>query len=402
MHSDSVCKTIVIAGAGYAGLHVAQRLGAWLQSSREWKIALVDHHDYHQVLTELPHVAAGLRPEEKVRIPVSDVLPDNVEFSETEITGFDLARPALLTNSGNMDFWRLVVALGSRPNDFAIPGLAEHVLFMWSSDDAVTVRRAVEESVRKAAQTSLEEEQRRLLTVVIGGGGATGVELAGAFAEELPVMARRYGANPALCTVVILDAGHTILGDSSPELIAKAQEILAKLGVHVMTNSTIAEASDSGLKLKSGATIHGGTYIWAGGVKAPDLIRNSGLEIGYNGRIKVDRYLRAIDHPDVYAAGDVASVPDPSTGMALPPLAQTALAEGETVAQNINREASKRDLEPFNYRQKGIVVSVGAHRGAATVSGVTFGGRLAHALKEAIEWEYRQSVQHLRGWSPTI
>jgi hypothetical protein len=33
-------------------------------------------------------------------------------------------------------------------------------------------------------------------------------------------------------------------------------------------------------------------------------------------------------------------------------------------------------------------------------AGITTGGRLAHVLKDAIEWEYCQSVQHLRGWDP--
>jgi hypothetical protein len=36
----------------------------------------------------------------------------------------------------------------------------------------------------------------------------------------------------------------------------------------------------------------------------------------------------------------------------------------------------------------------------ADIAGITSGGRLAHLLKDAIEWEYRQSVTHLRGWDP--
>jgi hypothetical protein len=47
-----------------------------------------------------------------------------------------------------------------------------------------------------------------------------------------------------------------------------------------------------------------------------------------------------------------------------------------------------------------LVVSVGHHRGAAELGGIASGGRLAHLLKDAIEGEYRQSVQHLHGWDP--
>ncbi|HET6848586.1 MAG TPA: FAD/NAD(P)-binding protein, partial [Gaiellales bacterium] len=48
---------IVIAGAGYAGLHVALRLAARLRTHPDVELTLVDRHDYHQVVTELPRVA---------------------------------------------------------------------------------------------------------------------------------------------------------------------------------------------------------------------------------------------------------------------------------------------------------------------------------------------------------
>jgi NADH dehydrogenase len=135
-------------------------------------------------------------------------------------------------------------------------------------------------------------------------------------------------------------------------------------------------------------------------LKAPGLVADSGLPTGHNGRVKVDRYLRVLDHPEIYAAGDLASVTDPRTGHVLPPLAQVALEEGETVARNLDAELEDKPLEAYTFRDKGFVVSVGTRRGVADIAGITTGGRLAHRLKDAIEWEYRQSVKHLRGWDP--
>jgi NADH dehydrogenase len=141
-------------------------------------------------------------------------------------------------------------------------------------------------------------------------------------------------------------------------------------------------------------------FVWAGGVKAPGLVADSGLPTGHNGRVKVDQYLRVLGHPDIYVAGDLASVVDPRTGHVLPPLAQVALEEGETVARNLDAELRSRPLEAFTFHDKGFVVSVGTRRGVAEIAGITSGGRLAHLLKDAIEWEYRESVKHLRGWDP--
>lgn len=135
-------------------------------------------------------------------------------------------------------------------------------------------------------------------------------------------------------------------------------------------------------------------------MQSPCLVAESGLPVGHNGRVKIDRHLRALDHPDIYVAGDLASVTDPETGHALPPTAQIALQQGETVANNLLAEVEGRDLEPFTFLDKGFVVSIGARRGVAEVAGRAVEGRLAQVLKKAIEWEYRQSVKHLRGWSP--
>src|ERR1700731_3503532 len=81
---------IVFAGAGYAGLHAALRLTARLRNNPMMELTLVDRHDYHQVLTELPRVAGGTRAADAVRIPLPDVLAGRVRFVRTEINGFDL------------------------------------------------------------------------------------------------------------------------------------------------------------------------------------------------------------------------------------------------------------------------------------------------------------------------
>ncbi|HKF34628.1 MAG TPA: NAD(P)/FAD-dependent oxidoreductase [Jatrophihabitantaceae bacterium] len=398
--SEAVRGHVVIAGAGYAGLHVALRLTAKLRDNPDVQLTLVDRHDYHQVITELPRVAGGTRAADAVRIPIQDVLRTRVRFVRTEIDGFDLPGRRLLTSSGPVAWTRLVLALGSRPNDFAIPGLAERTLALYSAGDAERVWAAAQEALMAAAAATDPDEQRRLATVVVGGGGATGVELAGELAEVLPEAATRHGLAGDRPAVELVEAGPTILAGSSPQLIDKATKMLSELGVRVRIDAAVAAATEEGFRLTDGQLVKGGVFVWAGGVKAPELVADSGLPTGHNGRVKVDQYLRVLDHPDIYVAGDLASVVDPRTGHVLPSLAQVALEEGETVARNVEAELKGKPLEAFTFHDKGFVVSVGTRRGVADVAGITTGGRLAHLLKDAIEWEYRQSVKHMRGWDP--
>ena len=186
----------MVAGAGYAGLHVALRLTAKLRNNPVVELTLVDRHDYHQALTELPRVAAGTRAADAVRIPLQDVLAKQVRFVKAEISGFDLSGRQLLTRAGPIGWSRLVLALGSRPNDFAIPRLAERALSLYSASDAQRVWAAVNRALDDAAAAPDVERQRRLATVVVGGGGATGVELAGELAEMLPEVASGHGLAP--------------------------------------------------------------------------------------------------------------------------------------------------------------------------------------------------------------
>jgi NADH dehydrogenase len=394
-------RRIVILGAGYGGLHVVQRLTARLDSRHpELEITLVDKNSYHQVMTELPLVAAGTRAAQAVRVPVEPLLGERVRFVQTCVNGFDLKAQDLQTDAGSLPYDRLVIAAGSQPNDFGIPGLSERALTLWSVEDARRVLAAVDTEVAAAVQEQDAHERKRHLTVAIGGGGATGVELAGELAEVLPDLASRHDLPADACHIVLVEAAPTLLGGTSAGLVERATKILDDLGVEVRTNSPIAQATEEGFVLKNGDIVRAGLCVWCGGVKVAEIVARSGLGTGPGGRVPVDEYLHAVGHPEIYVVGDAALVMNPATGRPLPPLAQVALEEGDTVAQNLYAEIEGLALEPFIFRDKGFVISIGAQQGVAALVGRSFSGRLARVLKEAIEWEYRQSVKHLRGWSP--
>src|SRR5207253_7905591 len=132
-------------------------------------------------------------------------------FVQTEINGFDLAGRRLLTGAGPIGWRWLVLALGSRPNDFAIPGLAQRALSLYSASDAERVWAAASKALTAAAAATDPERQRRLATVVVGGAGATGVELAGELAETLPAVAKGRGLATDLPAVQLVAAGPTLL-----------------------------------------------------------------------------------------------------------------------------------------------------------------------------------------------
>lgn len=394
---------IVVAGAGYAGLRATLRLAAKLGDKHPGvKLTLIDKYDYHQVLTELPRVAGGQHPPSTVRIPLRRVLNKRVRFVQASVTGFDFDGKRVLTDGEDIPYTRLVMGLGSEPNDFGIPGLLANSFTLWSVDDARKIIAAVDSNVAAAVNETDPAKKAQLMTVVIGGAGPTGVELAGELAEEMPRLARRHGLNPKLIRIILLDAMPTILPGQPQSLIDKARQILEQLGVELRLSGMIAKADEQGFTLKDGDVITGGVYVWAGGVRAVPLVSKSGLTAIGGGRIKVDEYLRAVDRPDVYVAGDASAIINPKTERAYPGTAQLALSSGQSIAENLLAEIEGRPLTPYQYRDMGAVVSIGPRSGVADVAGRTLSGLLAHVLKDGIEWEYQASVKHMSGWSPVV
>jgi NADH:ubiquinone reductase (H+-translocating) len=131
-----------------------QHLGQFTGQLDPGSAAAADHHGRTALLTELPRVAGGTRAADAVCIPLQDLLAKRVRFIRTEISSFDLADRRLLTKVGPIGWRRLVLALGSRPNDFAIPGLAQRALSLYSASDAERVWAAAMTTLTAAAAAS--------------------------------------------------------------------------------------------------------------------------------------------------------------------------------------------------------------------------------------------------------
>ena len=135
-------------------------------------------------------------------------------------------------------------------------------------------------------------------------------------------------------------------------------------------------------------------------MKAPEVVTGSGLPVGHNGRVKVDQHLRAIDHPEIYVAGDLASVTNPATAARDPADGANGAGGGRGRGDEPARRTNGKPLKPSATATGPSSSRSAAVGGSRRSPGATFGGRAAHLLKDAIEWEYRQSVKYLQGWTP--
>ena len=147
---------------------------------------------------------------------------------------------------------------------------------------------------------------------------------------------------------------------------------------NLIKNVKAINAGESHVELSDGEIIPCTTLIWTGGVTTDSVVGSLNCEHDKGGRVLVDKYLRLVGHPEVFALGDCAAVPDSDTGKYYPPTAQHALRESKIVSQNIKRILSgDLGLKEFSYHSKGMMATIGNKAGVASLMGLSITGVLA-------------------------
>jgi len=355
---------IVIVGAGFGGLAVAQGL-----RRSDAEITLVDRQNHHLFQPLLYQVAtAGLSPAD-IAWPVRHLLRSqrHTRVLMAEVTAADPARRVVLLAEGPIAYDWLVLATGATHGYFGRDEWAEHAPGLKSLDDATAIRRRLLLAFERAEMASSPAVAARLLTVVIVGGGPTGVELAGAMAE----LARRALArdfreiDPRKTRVLLIEAGPRLLANFPEALSRYTASALQRLGVEVRFGQAVTHCDARGVQVGD-EFIEAGTLVWAAGVRASPAAHWLGAEADRAGRVAVGPDLRAPGYDDIFVIGDTAAVRNPD-GAPMPGIAPVAKQQGAYVARAIiGRIAGRATQDRFIYRDRGLLATIG--RKAAVIS----------------------------------
>ena len=349
---------VVILGAGFGGLTAAKAL------AKDAEVTLVDRHNFQTFLPLLYQVStAGLAADHVVH-PVRGALRDSgVKFRMGSPISLDHKNKSVkLDSSETLDFDHLIVALGSATADFGVPGVNEYGLGMKSVSEAINIRAEV---MRRFEDLCRFEDDTRLSIAVVGGG-PTGVEMAGALAELKRGPLKNDMAHAAdHIDIYLIEAGPRILPMFSEKLSARAQRDLEKIGVIVRTNTAVREVQSRKIIVQEGEPIPAEVTIWAAGVKGEPTAGLLNLPI-VGSRIDIEPSLRVNHYPHIWAIGDIAGAKG-ADGRFLPMVAPVALQQARWVAKQILRSEKSQPLQPFKYRDKGSMATIGRHKAVVEV-----------------------------------
>ena len=353
-------STAIVVGGGMAGVACAAEL-----AEHGVVVTLIDRHNYTQFQPLLYQVATSQLPAEDVARPLATAFKERpaVTTVTAEISGVDPATRTVTTAGGTHGpADHLVLAAGSQPNFFGVPGAAEHSFPLYSVADARRLRRHLRDRLRDLCNPAGGADP---YTVIICGGGPTGVETAGALAELFGAL-REQGKLAGEATVRLVDHGQALLRPFTDKSHEYALEKLTDKGVQVTFGVAVSGVQADSATLSDGSTVPTDTVIWAGGISGAPVVGASGLATGRGGRIDVDADLSVPGHPGVFAVGDVANVPD-QHGRALPQLGSVAEQSGRWAAKNIVALTKGEQATPFHYHDKGIMAMIGRNAAVAEV-----------------------------------
>jgi len=371
---------VLILGGGFAGLGAARKL-----KDADAEVVLVDEHDYHTFQPLLYQVATDLLETSAVGHPLRGLFHEqpNASVHQTRVAGIDLAaREVKFAEMPPLTYDYLVLGLGAEVNFFGVDG-AEHAFPMYTLSDAVRLKEHV---LRNWKKTDLDPTlaDDGALNVVIVGGGATGVETAGAMAELYRSnFAEDYPSLPQ-------EKARITLVEASPELFSMFKEnlrtwtkrALEKRGVDVVLGEIVDSITPTRVTLKSGKVLEAHTLVWGAGLQGNAIGESLGLELQRGKRVSAEADLSIAGHPEVFAVGDIAWITDTDTGDVLPQLGSVALQAGEHAGENIARRIAGKETEPFVYKDKGTMATIG--RGAAVIQ--MPGGRTMKGKAAFLAW----------------
>ena len=366
---------IIVVGAGFAGIQLIKKLDENL-----FDVLLIDKINHHQFQPLFYQVATSQLEPSSISFPIRNIFKrkKNVQIRLAEVIGINEVDNKVNTTIGFFEYDYLVIAIGCKTNFYGNNDIAKNAFTLKSTYDAIAIRNHILQ-IFEDVISSNDEVKQSLLNLVIVGAGATGVELAGAFAEiKHNILPKDYpGIDFSLFKIILIEGSKHTLNNMSSYAKNASNNYLKKLEVTVLTETFVSNYDGLVLELNNGNKIYSKTVIWAAGVTGNTL---QGLQSNYfttASRLKVDRQSKIIGSQNIFAIGDISFMTTPKYINGHPQVANVAINQAKDLAQNFKNILLCKPLKQFEYNDLGSMATIGTNKAVVDLPFISFKGYIA-------------------------
>jgi NADH dehydrogenase len=374
---------VVVIGGGFGGLQTVRAM-----RKTPVRVTLVDRRNFHLFQPLLYQVATGTLSPANIAAPLRLLFAKypRIDVCLGEVVGLDLdARSVTLADGATFTYDTLVVAAGATHSYFGHPEWEQFAGGLKTIEDATLMRQRILSAFEIADRMPPGPARDARLTFVVVGGGPTGVELLGQLAEisDRTLVGEYRTIRSQDAQVHLIEAGDRVLSAYSEKLSAKAAKVLERMEVIIHTRARVTNIDADGVDYQTADgshRLHAHTVIWAAGNEASPLAKllaaASKAELDRNGRVVVEPDLTLPGRPEVFAIGDMANAKN-AEGKPLPGVAPVAMQQGRYVADLIGRRLRGAVAEPFRYKDKGSMATIGRTHAVAQIGRFELSGLVA-------------------------
>ena len=361
---------ICILGGGFGGLYTALRLSQlpW-QPSEKPEILLIDQRDHFLFSPLLYELVTGELQTWEIAPPYEKLLENTgIRFYQGSVAEIDTEQKQVkLNDESQWAYDQLVLAMGGETPLDIVPGVAEHCIPFRTVEDAYRL----EERLR---QTDATDQER--IRVAIVGGGYSGVELACKLADRLQSKGR----------IRLIERNDSILRHAPNFNQEAAQQALQQKQVWLDLETSVTAVTADSISLEYRGqvdTIPVDIVLWTVGTEVAPVVRSLPFSHNDRGQLITTSTLQVIDHPEIFALGDLADAKD-ADGKAIPTTAQAALQQADYAGWNIWALRTGRPLLPFRYQSLGEMMTLGSDNATLTSLGVKLDGQMAYLARRLL------------------
>ena len=353
-------RMVIVVGGSFAGIQIAKKL-----DENFFDVLLIDKINHHQFQPLFYQVATSQIEPANISFPFRHIFrnKNHIQIRLAEVTQIFPNKNQISTNIGDFYYDYLIIATGCKTNFFGNNEICNHSMTLKTTYDAIKIRNHTLRIFEKIISIK-EAERQPYLNLVIVGAGATGVELAGAYAEIknyiLPKDFHRIDFSKF--RIILIEGSENTLSNMSDHAKIASEKYLRKMGVQLITKTLVTDYDGNTLTLNNSEKIKTKTVIWAAGVTG-NFIKGLPTDcITHTNRIKVNRINKVVESENIFAIGDIAYMETPKYPKGHPQVANVAINQGKNLAKNLKRIKQNKTPIDYEYVDLGSMATIGQNK----------------------------------------